>query len=104
MQPICATRAVKVLKYLHRRVPTTVRASSVHALERLPSSVLARLHTTSHWDNVTEDAQLKNWLAHNPIPAPKAKVSDPLFHGTLVFVQLIFQRPMQPPFSINAAD
>ena len=104
MQPFCATRAVKVLKYLYRMVPQTVHRSSLHALEKLPSGVLAGLHTNSDWDKVTKDAQLKHWLANNPIPSPKAKVSHPLFHGTLVFVQLIFQEPNQPPSSVSMAD
>src|SRR5690348_16795000 len=90
-QTKCATRAMKVLKYLDRMAPATVSRSSLQELEKLPSSVLARIHTTSDWGEVTEDAQLRNWLAKNPIPSPKASVSGPLFHGTLVFVQLIFQ-------------
>jgi hypothetical protein len=104
MRPLCATRAVKVLKYLHRTVPQSVPRSSLHALEKLPSSLLVGLHSVSDWDTVTEDVQLKNWLANNPIPFPKAKVSAPLFHGTLVFVQLIFQEPNQPPSSVSTAD
>ena len=105
MQPsLCATRAVKILKHLHRMVPQTVPRSSLHALEKLPSGVLAGLHANSDWDKATNDAQLKNWLANNPIPSPKAKVSHPLFHGTLVFVQLIFQEPNQPPSSVSMAD
>ena len=85
-------------------VPQTVPRSSLLALEKLPSSVLAALHTNSDWDKVTNDAQLKSWLANNPMPSPKAKVSHPFFHGTLVFVQLIFQEPNQPPSSISMAD
>ncbi len=104
MQTLCATRAVKVLKYLYSAVPESVPRSSLHALEKLPSSVLARLDTASDWGEVTEDAQLRNWLANNPIPSPKAKVSGPLFHGTLVFVQLIFQKQNQPPSSVSMAD
>jgi len=104
MQPLCATRAVKVLKYLHRTVPKTVPRSSLQALEKLPLSLLAGLHTTSDWDTVTEDAQLKNWLANNPIPFPKAKVSGPLFDGTLVFAQVSFAAPGLAPSGISAAD
>jgi hypothetical protein len=104
MEPLCGTRAMKVLKYLDRVVPATVSRSSLQELEKLPSSVLARIHTTSDWGEVTEDAQLRNWLAKNPIPSPKASVSGPLFHGTLVFVQLIFQQPSQPPSSVSMAD
>jgi hypothetical protein len=104
MQPLCATRAVKVLKYLHRIVPQNVPRSSLDALEKLPSIALAGLHATSDWDKITNDAQLKNWLANNPIPSPNAHVSHPLFHGTLVFVQLIFQQPNQPPSSVSMAD
>ena len=104
MEPLCATRAVKVLKHLHHTVPQTVPRSSLHALEELPSSLLAGLHAVSDWDTVTRDVQFKNWLANNPIPVPEAKVSSPLFHGTLVFVQLIFQKPNQPPSSVSTAD
>src|ERR1700680_1521580 len=104
MQPLCATRAVKVLKHIHRIIPKTVPRSSLEALEKLPSSQLANLHLTSDWDKVTEDAQLKDWLANNPIPAPQAGISTPLFQGTLVFVQLIFQEPNQPPSSVTTAD
>jgi hypothetical protein len=41
MESTCATRAVKVLKYLRREVPATVPRSSVDELEELPSGVLA---------------------------------------------------------------
>jgi hypothetical protein len=96
--------SVKVLKYLHRMVPRTVPRSSLHALEKLPSSLLAGLHTASDCDKVTEDAQLKSWLANNQIPSPKAKVSGPLFHGTLVFAQVSFAAPGLAPSGISAAD
>jgi hypothetical protein len=85
-------------------VPEAVPRSSLHALEKVPSSLLAGLHATSDWDKVTEDAQLKHWLANNPIPSAKPKASAPLFHGNLVFVQLIFQEPNQPPSSVTMAD
>src|ERR1019366_3960944 len=103
-QPMCATRAMKVLKYLQRTVPETVPRSSVEALEELPSSVLTSLNAGPDWDMVTKDAQLKQWLAANPIPALRTKPSGPLFKGTLVFVQLIFQEPNQPPASVSLAD
>src|SRR5206468_10330585 len=40
----------------------------------------------------------------NPIPAPRTKTSGPLFKGTLVFVQLIFQEPNRPAASVSLAD
>ena len=104
MESTCATRAVKVLKYLRREVPATIPRSSVDELEELPSGVLARLHTTSDWDEVTKDEQLRNWLAANPVPAPRAKASGPLFEGTLVFAQVTFQVAGQPPSAITMAD
>jgi Repeat of unknown function (DUF346) len=104
MHPLCATRAVKVLKYLHRTVPQTISRSSLHALEKLPSGLLAGLHTVSDWDKVTEDAQLKSWLANNAIPSPQTNVSGPLFHGNLVFAQVSFAAPGLAPSGISAAD
>lgn len=104
MQPVCATRAVKVLKYLNRMAPQTISRSSLQALEKLPSSVLSRLDTISDWNKVTNDPELKDWLVNNPIPRSEAQFSGALFHGALVFVQLIFQKPDQPPSSITLAD
>src|SRR5580704_19413743 len=104
MESTCATRAVKVLKYLRREVPATIPRSSVDELEELPSGVLAHLHTTSNWDEVTKDEQLRNWLAANPVRAPRARASGPLFEGTLVFAQITFQIAALPPSAITMAD
>ena len=104
METSCSTRSMKVLKYLHRMVPKDIPRSSLQALEKLPSSVLSNLHTASDWARVTNDEKLKQWLSVNPIPAPQAKVSGPLFNGTLVFPGITFARPNQPDFSISMAD
>jgi hypothetical protein len=95
---------MKVLKHLHRMVPKTIPRSALHALEQLPSSVLSGLHTNSDWARVTNDAKLKDWLNENPIPVPNARVSGPLFNGTLVFARIVFRRANQPDFSITMAD
>ena len=79
METLCMTRAVKVLKYLRRALPKTIPRSSLHALEKLPSTMLSNLHTASDWDSVTQDEKLKDWLRTNAIPAPQATVSGPLF-------------------------
>jgi hypothetical protein len=104
MPRMCDTRAVKVLKYLQSMAPATVSRSSLDALEELPSSVLASHHSTWNWDEVTEDTQLRNWLAKNPVPSPKAKASSALFHGTLVFVQLVFEQPSDLLSSMSLTD
>jgi hypothetical protein len=104
METLCATRSLKILKYLHRMVPKTIPRSSLDALEKLPSSVLFSLHTASDWAGVTKDEKLKNWLSINPIPAPQATVSGALFNGTLVFPRIVFARPNQPDFSVSMAD
>jgi hypothetical protein len=104
MRTLCGTRKVKVLKYLERTVPQSVPRSSLRALEKLPSNVLSRLHTVSDWDTVTQDAQLKNWLANNAIPLANKKVSSHLFQGTVVIVQVTFEDANKPPSSMSAAD
>lgn len=104
MLPMCATRVVKVMKYLYRTVPETVPRSSLHALGTLPSSLLAGLHTASDYAKVTDDAQLKSWLANNLLPSARASVSQPLFNGTLVFAQVSFAAPGVAPSGISAAD
>ena len=104
MRPSCDTRAVKVLKYVQRRAPKAVSRSALHALEKLPSSLLAGFSNSSDWDEVTEDPHLKAWLANNPIPSARKTVSGPLFSGTLVFAQVSFAAPSLPPSGISAAD
>ncbi len=104
METLCMTRAVKVLKYLRHTLPKTIPRSSLHALEKLPPTVLSSLHAASDWDSVTQDEKLKDWLRTNAIPAPQATVSGQLFYGTLVFAQIIFVRANQPDFSVSTAD
>jgi hypothetical protein len=104
METLCATRSVKVLKYLNRMVPKSIPRSSLHALEKLPSGVLSSLHTTSDWDKVTKDEKLKRWLSLNSIPSPRATVSGSLFNGTLIFARVIFTRPNEQDFSVSTAD
>lgn len=104
MDTVCETRAMKVLKYLRRTVPKTLPAASLRALEKLSPDVLANLHTGPDLHKVIKDAKLRDWLSKNPVPAPKAAVSGPLFHGTLVFARVIFTRPNQPDFSVSLAD
>src|SRR6266567_2789675 len=104
MNTLCVTRAIKVLKYLHRTVPENVPRSSLLALGKLPPRVLSTLHAGGDLRSVIDDPELRKWLAANPVPVPKASVPDPLFHGSLVFVRITYNRPSQPPFSINAAD
>lgn len=104
MPPSCSTRAVKVLKHLHETAPTTIARSSVEALEKLPSSTLANLHSAADWTGVTDDPKLRDWLANNPLPVARRTVSGPLFHGTLVFVRLVFQQQGLPDSSVSLAD
>ena len=104
MQTSCSTRAVKVLKHLRSTVPKTIPRSSLQALEELPPTVLSNLHTTTDWDSITQDAKLKDWLRKNPLLAPNATVSSPLFNGTLVFAQIIFIRQGQPDYFMSMAD
>src|ERR1700737_3722911 len=98
------TRRLKVLKHLRLTIPPNIPRSSVLALEKLPAKVLSTLHAGSDLRQITDDPQLRNWLAANPVPLPKASVQDPLFRGTLFFVQMTFNQPNQPAFSMSAAD
>src|SRR4051794_18487063 len=103
-ESISDTRAIKALKHLQDRAPTTIPRSSLSTLERLPSSVLADLHATSDWNSVTGDARLKSWLADNPVPVPTTRTKGPLFHGTLVFVRVTFHETRRPLSAIKLAD
>ena len=104
MQPLCSTRAVKVLKHLRRTVPDSIPRSSIAALEKLPSEVLASLHSGSNLDAVIADQKLRDWLRKNPIAAARRTVDGPLFKGTLVFAQVSFAVPNLPPSGMSAAD
>jgi hypothetical protein len=106
MDTMCGTRRLKVLKYLRQTIPGNIPRSSVLALEKLPAKVLSTLHAGSDLRQITEDPQLRNWLAANPVPSAKASVQASLFQGTLVFVQMTFNfnQPNQLPFSDVAAD
>jgi hypothetical protein len=103
-QRICLTRAIKNLNYIERSVPPTITKEDLKELTKLSPDILVKLHTISKPHEVIKNAKLANFLESNKIPLPEAAVSQPLFSGTLVFVQLTFNRPSQPPFSISNAD
>ena len=56
------------------------------------------------WSRITDDLRLRAWLAANPVPPSEGSAQDPLFQGTVFFVQVTFNRPGQPAFTMNAAD
>jgi hypothetical protein len=55
-------------------------------------------------NSVTDDPQLKSWLVDNPVPAPRTRAKGPLFHGTLVFVRVVFHEQHRPLSAISLAD
>src|SRR5215470_1128125 len=103
MDTMCGTRALKVSKYLHQTIPGNLPRSSVLALKKLPASVLSTLHAEPDLRQI-EDPQLRSWLAAHPVPSATASVHEPLFQGSLFFVQITFNRSNQAPFSMSAAD
>jgi len=100
----CGTRALKVAKHLSAQPSADLPESSRRTLAELPPRLLSRLHVVADPRLVVEDPQLAEWLAAHPVPAPVVAGSHPLFHGTLVFVQVTFNRTGQAPFAMNAAD
>ena len=101
---LCITRALKVSNYLRRTLPNSIPQSSLQPLLKLPAKTLSTLHDGSNLHRVITDPKLRKWLAENPVPVPKATVTDTLFHGTLVFVLITYNRPNQQPFSLNSQD
>ena len=95
MPLVCATRALKVRRYLEQAMPASLPESSRKTLADLSPRVLSRLHTTEDLSRHVPDPDLAAWLTANPVPAPVVAAGHPLFHGTLVFVQLTFNRPNQ---------
>jgi len=100
---ICATRAVKNIKYLENLLPAN-EINMRKGLTDLSPEVLLRIHTLDKPQEVLRNNELANFLEKNRIPLPKATISHHLFNGSLVFVQLVFNRAGQPPFSISNAD
>ena len=101
---ICVTRAIKNLEYIERSVPTTITKEDLEELYKLSPEILVKLHTISKPHEVIKNVKLANFLENNKIPLPDTAVSQPLFNGTLVFVQVTFNRPSLPPFSISTVD
>jgi hypothetical protein len=104
MNAICVSRALKVRRHVEAGLPPDFPASSRQALEHLSPRTLARLHSSVNPLRRVDDPGLVAWLTAHPVPAPIVGAGHPLFRGTLVFVQLTFDRPGVAPFAMNAAD
>ncbi len=101
---LCMTRAIKNIKYIQRLLPDTLKKKFLTEISKLPPKTLFNLQTLSNLQEVIRDKELANFLEKNRIPMPRASISSPLFNGTLVFVQITFNRRNQAPFSISSTD
>jgi hypothetical protein len=102
MDGICMTRAIKNIKYIQRAAPQVFNRETLQEIFRLPPETLSSLQTIR--PQLVRHTKLADFLQHNRIPMAKSTVSGPLFSGTLVFVQITFNRTGQPPFSMSTAD
>ena len=101
---ICLTRGIKNINYVRQSVPRYFKKKSLKEILNLSPTTLSNLQRISKPHEVIQNTELANFLEKNRIPIPAATVSTPLFNGTLVFVQIIFNRPSQPQFMMNTAD
>jgi len=106
---ICATRAIKNIEFIKHSVPQNVTKKDLEELANLPPEVLQTLHTRSSFHDIVKNNELVHFLENIKIPSPKepgpnALFNAPLFNGTLVFVQIIFNRPTLPPFFLDPFD
>jgi len=103
MDAICMTRGIKNIEYIRRRVPRPLSEKSLKELLSLPPETLFHLHRIDP-RTVIKSKELLNFFSKNKLPIPIMPVSHPLFNGTLVFVQITFNRAGQLPFSMSDAD
>ena len=90
---ICGTRAYKNAQYIKHIASHLIQDSKQGITGIIPFETLNKLHTTPNPAGVIENKELAILLEKNKLPLLNATVSDPLFNGTLYFVQITFNIP-----------
>ena len=105
MPALCVTRAIKNARHLQATAPMILpKDEPADGFgSRVPRELLARLHTPVPPKDLDRVPGLAAALARAPAPRPRASAAEPLFHGTLVFVEVNF-RTSQGFVSVKAAD
>src|SRR5574337_578378 len=101
----CNTRMMKNAKHIQ------LRASHIIPKEEplegfgsiIPHELLHRLDTIENFQKIKNYKPLSEFLASKTVPFAGIQAVDPLFNGTLYFVQIIFSVNGNP-ISISTAD
>lgn len=105
MPHLCVTRALKNARHLQRTAPNILPREEPAAGfgSRIPDPLLSRLHMPLAEADLRSVPGLAEALRQSPIPRRQAAASEPLFNGTLVFVQISF-RTNQGIVSVASKD
>ncbi|HYM39397.1 MAG TPA: hypothetical protein VEY12_04525 [Thermoplasmata archaeon] len=105
MPNLCVTRAIKNARHLQQNAPHLVPREEPPGGfgTRVPRELLARLHTAVDPKDLGRVAGLAEALRRSPLPPKRTSASAPLFHGTLVFVQITFATA-RGSVAVNSAD
>lgn len=93
MTQLCGTRLIKNARHLQRTAPHLLpREEPAPGFgSRVPIPLLRRLHNPVPRAELDRVPGLAEALRQSPVPRRQAAVSEPLFSGTLVFVQVAFR-------------
>ncbi len=105
MTQLCVTRAMKNARHLQSTAPHLLpkQEPAEGFSSRIPSRVLAGLHTTLPPAELNRVNGLAAALQRHPAPKPRPSASAPLFQGTLVFALVAF-RTSKGFVSVKPAD
>jgi hypothetical protein len=105
---ISATRAIKNAKFLHDQAKRLLAADEpIQNFTRdIPLRTLGRLHKASDPASLVADPRIKSILERVKFPELTATLTDPLFGGTLFFVQIQFtiRNQNNAVISVSTAD
>ena len=100
---LCTSRRNKTAKHIERIAGHLIEGTNQGITSIISEETLAQLHTIENTHEVIQNKDLAILLEKDKLPSIKSTVSDPLFQGTLFFVQITFNTP-SGSFSINNAD
>jgi len=103
----CGTRALKNARRIQSVAPNVIEAKEPLAgfISLVPLDILQRFHLMSNAELAAHPELLAASKALRAADARKARVSSPLFHGTLYFVRMIwFQEASGAEIAVNIGD
>jgi len=104
MKSACASTALKVYRFVRAAVPDTFPPEALKELDQLPTQFWRAFAARANPRQLVRHPELAKLLESIALPRVATAASAPLFNGTIIFVQVVFDTASRTGLKISDTD